>query len=280
MTDLSTYVMTEAEAHRVTEDIRHNAKSFTEYRARLMEAVERAKAGSAHVALGYKSWTAYLSEVLGEEPMRLARAERQDMVRMLSDEGMSTRAIAPIVGVQQPAVVKDLAKSRQVIPAESPEPAPANVDPETGEILDEPEFDEFSHEHEDLYTADLLPGSERTPAPAASKVTGMDGKQYTRPEPHKPRRKALSDIIDPKLEQVWSLSLELADAVNDDRFSANREALTERTLNRARATAVSITDFLAALDLESAAGTEEVRERILTDLTYISDTCQRLARSL
>lgn len=101
------YVMTEAEAHQVTEDIRHNAKSFTEYRARMMQAVERAKAGSAHVALGYRSWTEYLSEVLGEEPMRLARAERQDMVRMLSDEGMSTRAIAPIVGVHHDTVAED-----------------------------------------------------------------------------------------------------------------------------------------------------------------------------
>ncbi|RKW69840.1 hypothetical protein DWQ67_10170 [Galactobacter caseinivorans] len=37
--------------------------------------------------------------VLESESMRLARDERQDMVRMLADEGVSTRAIAPIVGV-------------------------------------------------------------------------------------------------------------------------------------------------------------------------------------
>lgn len=41
----------------------------------------------------------YLAEVLGEEPMRLARSERQEMIQMLSAKGMSTRAIAPIVGV-------------------------------------------------------------------------------------------------------------------------------------------------------------------------------------
>ena len=105
--ELNQHVMTEAEASRITEDIRHTAKSFTEYRARLMDAFDKAKAGNAHLALGYASWTAYLSEVLGEEPMRLARAERQDMVRMLSDEGMSTRAIAPIVGSSFKTVAND-----------------------------------------------------------------------------------------------------------------------------------------------------------------------------
>lgn len=48
------------------------------------------------------------SEVLGDEPMRLARSERQEMVQMLSAEGMSTRAIAPIVGASQRTVADDI----------------------------------------------------------------------------------------------------------------------------------------------------------------------------
>lgn len=78
-----------------------------------------AKAGNAHLALGYASWTAYLSEVLGEEPMRLARGERQEMVQMLSAEGMSTRAIAPIVGASNFTVSKDLQGARNLTPEPS-----------------------------------------------------------------------------------------------------------------------------------------------------------------
>lgn len=64
--------------------------------------------------------------------MRLARAERQDMVRMLSVEGMSTRAIAPIVGAGSTTVKRDLAGG----PLGPPEPefADAFVNKETGEI--------------------------------------------------------------------------------------------------------------------------------------------------
>lgn len=43
--------------------------------------------------------------------MRLARDERRDMVRMLADEGMSTRAIAPIVGASQKTVDRDIRDS-------------------------------------------------------------------------------------------------------------------------------------------------------------------------
>ena len=61
---------------------------------------------------------------------------------------MSTRAIAPIVGVHHDTVAED---RKSPVGNPTPEPAPANVDIETGEIYDEP-----------------------------VKTTGMDGKQYSR----------------------------------------------------------------------------------------------------
>lgn len=197
------YVMTEAEAHRVTEDIRHNAKSFTEYRARMMQAVERAKAGSAHVALGYPSWTAYLSEVLGEEPMRLARAERQDMVRMLSDEGMSTRAIAPIVGASQRTVADDVSKIAHL---DSTSPAPEFVDTRTGEIHDEP-----------------------APKPVA--VTGMDGKQYTRPIPPEtptPRPDPITTQFTSAIADLNRVLDKLHRIHTSDNFNTNKEKINDR----------------------------------------------------
>ena len=102
-------MMDERAARKVTEQIRISAHNYSEARTKLMERVQEAKDGNAHMVLGYQSWQAYLAEVLGEEPMRLARDERQDMVKMLANEGMSTRAIAPIVGANHNTVARDLA---------------------------------------------------------------------------------------------------------------------------------------------------------------------------
>jgi hypothetical protein len=95
-------------ARRLTERIRIAASNYTEAKAKVLALVDEAKAGSAHLALGYKSWTAYLSDVLSDEPLRLAREDRRDLVVKLTDEGMTTRAIAPIVGADQKTIVNDL----------------------------------------------------------------------------------------------------------------------------------------------------------------------------
>lgn len=101
-------VMTADEARRLTERIRLTAATFAESKAKLIALVEEAKAGGAHFALGYESWTAYLSDVLGEEPLRLARDERREVVSILAEQGMSIRAIAPIVGASHQTVANDL----------------------------------------------------------------------------------------------------------------------------------------------------------------------------
>lgn len=103
--------MTADDARRLTERIRYAAANYTEAKAKVLALVDEAKAGSAHVALGYKSWTAYLSDVLSEEPLRLARDERREMVVRLTAEGMSTRAIAPIVGAHHSTVADDIEAS-------------------------------------------------------------------------------------------------------------------------------------------------------------------------
>lgn len=50
--------------------------------------------------------------------MRRERGERQEMVQMLSAEGMSTRAIAPIVGASREQVRRDTAGDTYVSPEE------------------------------------------------------------------------------------------------------------------------------------------------------------------
>lgn len=110
--------LTADDARRLTERIRIAAANYTEAKAKVLELVDEAKAGSAHVALGYKSWTAYLSDVLSDEPLRLARDERRELVTRLADEGMSRRAIAPIVGVSDGTVQRDLEAVVRDVPVE------------------------------------------------------------------------------------------------------------------------------------------------------------------
>ena len=149
MSDDLLRVMDAGEARRLTERIRLTATTFAESREKLMALVTEAKDGHAHIALGYGSWTDYLADVLGEEPLRLARDDRRELVTALAAEGMSTRAIAPIVGTSQRQVARDVAPEPNVSPAPRsitgrdgktytpPVPkAPANVDAATGEIIE------------------------------------------------------------------------------------------------------------------------------------------------
>lgn len=110
------------DARVLTDRICAAARYIADQIARLRVLVEQARAGQAWVALGYASWTAYLADTL--EPMRLPREERREVVGYLSEQGMSTRAIAPIVSADPKAVVND----RRVIAAlpgvESSTPAP------------------------------------------------------------------------------------------------------------------------------------------------------------
>lgn len=148
-------VMDPTEARRLTERIRLTATTFADSRERLIELVGQAKAGNAHLALGYGSWTDYLADVLGDEPLRLARDERRELVAALSAEGMSTRAIAPIVGAAPKTIARDLeSRVSDDTPAPTPRPAitgrdgksytppapkpPANVNADTGEIAPAP----------------------------------------------------------------------------------------------------------------------------------------------
>ena len=99
--------------------------------------------------LGYKSWAECVEERGAQ--LRLPRADRREMVALLADEGMSSRAIAPVVGANYQTVQKDirtgLVESRPDAPRTvksldgvertfqpRPEP-PHTVNTDTGEIV-------------------------------------------------------------------------------------------------------------------------------------------------
>lgn len=203
--------LAEDAARRLTERIRITAHNARDNLTKLRDLVDEAQHGQAHLALGYASWTAYLSDVLGDEPLRLARDQRQELVGYLAGEGMSTRAIAPIVGVSQKTVVKDA----QVIPQVSPAPAP-KVNTTTGEVSD-----------------DFEP--EPTPLVPPAKVTGLDGKQYTRPvpapEPKAPPRRALTAQFFDATYDLGKAIERVARLADDDRLPQNADQVAARHRN-------------------------------------------------
>lgn len=127
MTDLAPTLLDADDARRLTERIRLIAGNVADNVEKLRDLVEQARVGEAHTALGYPSWTAYLLDVFGDEPLRLARDVRQELVAELAAQGMSSRAIAPIVGTSHVQVSRDIATVTSV-----------TVDAATGEVSDEP----------------------------------------------------------------------------------------------------------------------------------------------
>jgi hypothetical protein len=65
-----------------------------------------AKAGQIHEALGFSSWPAYVMEVVRIEPTD--KAERRMMAVLMNREGMSQRAIAVALSVDQKTISNDL----------------------------------------------------------------------------------------------------------------------------------------------------------------------------
>jgi hypothetical protein len=153
---LNTMIVTPADARQITDRIRgllENAHAAaTTLRAAIADAHER----QVYIALGYESWTAYVSEEFRGLGSSLDRGNRQVLVMELADLGMSTRAIAPVVGVDRKTVERDVRAAIEVghdVPPATPEPAVADYEREA-----------------------IKP----PPAPAPRVVTGLDGKSYTR----------------------------------------------------------------------------------------------------
>jgi len=155
--------------------------------------LETAQTKRDYLALGYKSWTGYIVGEYAGVLEHLNRALRREVVGALTASGMSTRAIAGVVGTSHKTVIKDL--QDQVVPEVPADPV----------------------DHQD--------GVDR-------RVMGLDGKLYSKLHavPSRPvieskerRRPALPDQF---RTAVWNLDkairrLEVIAA--DDRFDPDQE---------------------------------------------------------
>ena len=239
-------VMDRDAAERLTNRITLMAGTIREGVEKLATLVQQAKNGNAHVALGYASWTAYLSDVLGREPIRLDAPQRRELVSYLSGEGMSTRAIAPIVGVSHETVRAD-AGVKKLTPA-------VPVDRETGEIAETSGAESVAVAPEPVAGGRTSAEPTETPAPESTKVTGLDGKTYSRPEPRAARQASRRPITDAFTDATYDL-LKVIERIErlvaDDRFPQNAEKVAQRNRGDLLRANDSLTGVIASLTNES-----------------------------
>lgn len=176
-----------------------------------MEMMRAAIRDRDDLALGYRSPGDYLSDRFGGKLARLGVDLRREVVRELTEAGLSTRAIAPVVGISHMTVTRDLESGvTDVTPApQTPEPA-AGGEAVTGS----------GQAPEGEVTPGDMPPPVRATRPP---VTGIDGKTYTAPAPAKAKRRPLPDAA---RDAGWDLrkSVErLERLVADDRFGSNKE---------------------------------------------------------
>ena len=122
-----TIPMSADEARVATERIRLALDQVSTAWADLGERITDAYQRRADLALGYSSWAAYADAEL-RPSHELSADIRRELVGLLSAQGMSTRAIAPTVGVSKDTVYRD-----QVYQADTPA-AHERIDPRTCEV--------------------------------------------------------------------------------------------------------------------------------------------------
>lgn len=98
----------EVAARELTERIRSVTASVKARLEDLAVLIAEARDRQAWMVLGYRSWTDYVAGEFADSPIRLDRDQRQELVGYLAGEGMSTRAIAPVVGATKSQVDRDI----------------------------------------------------------------------------------------------------------------------------------------------------------------------------
>lgn len=237
-------LLSAGEAQRLTQDIKSAATVVRDGLFKLRNLVDEAKNSNVWNILGFASWTAYLSDTLASEPMRLGREQRQELVEYLSGEGLSTRAIAPIVGVHHDTVATDIKAAQAPVGNPTtevdfdPTPTlarrdddwsePVTVNMATGEVIDAPVTTTETH--------------------TVKTVIGLDGKNYPQVAPLPPRRKALTDSAKDIGWELRKATEKLQRLVEDDRFSRNKEEVAAHIRGHLMFTVEVCQDLLDSLN--------------------------------
>lgn len=194
------------DAQRLTERIRLSLDSVAQTWDRLASQVAEAYQRRADKALGYESWADYAQAEFGEKTASIAAPIRRELVSTLSAEGMSTRAIAPAVGVSQQAVSKELHHpdvTTKLSPAPTAEPRPSKS------------------------WSDFAAAVEQQVNAQPAKVTGLDGKTYQKPKTPTPRRHSLVDDAVKASRDLAATAEKLRSIASDDRFTTNKSDIQD-----------------------------------------------------
>lgn len=237
------------------------------------------------IALDYRSPGDYLSERFGGRLARLGVDLRREVVKELTEAGLSTRAIAPVVGVSNKTVHSDLHSgvtsgntSSPSRPTEDVEPTLADSDdvepdvqPEGGAFAAVPQTpvsDEGEH--------DAQP-----PRPLAP-VVGIDGKTYPKRQQQPQRRAPLPDSYLRHLHVVRQKteSLTLTRLGRDDRWSTNRETVTGRNASEVLYALREFSTVVTQLDPAVIAANEKARQWWLASLNEITDALHGFGTTL
>lgn len=239
--DAEVVPMDKADAQRLDKAIRLLVGTIRDQFERLQAKVADAKTGEAWKALGFSSWTAYLADVLGSQPLLLPKPERRELVEFLWSEGMSQRAISAATGVSKGTVNNDL---RSQLAANRS--ASRDEVPKTGHLTLTDDVKKTLASNRQA-VADQVAQEKRT------ETTGLDGKVYTRPtvvpepEKRKPPRKPLPDAYKKAAYDFHQAFERLERLTNDDRFLAHRETIYATEYGRLSTIEDRFIDLMARL---------------------------------
>jgi len=103
--------LSESKAKALDKKIRAACIKVSDNAATLLDLLEEAAVGQIHVAMGYDNWAAYVKDAVNITPADIN--ERKALVSMMSGKGLSQRAIANVVGVDQKTISNDLRSSEE-----------------------------------------------------------------------------------------------------------------------------------------------------------------------
>ena len=224
----SEIVINEGVARRITERICILLDSVAGQMDRLAHAVQDAYAKRVDRVLGYDSWADYAEHEFGPHTANLAAPIRRELVSHLSEAGMSTRAIAPAVGVSQMQAVRDV--HAEVKHNVSPDSESSDYSVSAPDYEDDTKLSPIATvEHHDIAepvnpdTGEILEEPEPSAEPEPKPVTGLDGKTYQRSMPSKPRRNPITDQFTHRTVELTRLVDSFTRLIEDDRFDTNKQ---------------------------------------------------------
>lgn len=242
---------------------------------KLLRLVSEAKDNQDHLALGFPSWPAYVTQEFGGRLAQLNPADRRSAVLALTETGMSTRAIAPIVGVSKSTVqnwtVEAPTKPDTVTSLDGRQ-RPSSQPAVTSSTRDDPWTKYFPDPQERADVQAMSAGSDEQfeEALAAARAQGdlsranvirnipstvvRDLAAASTKKSTGPKRRPLSDSCRDVAHDLHRITARVHLIAADDRLEKNRDVVAARLrheLGQAITAAQSLVDLLADEDVES-----------------------------